>query len=397
MARSLDNRTRQTTDGPALRARRLRVMLVALALAVASFAAGALLYTAWPSGGPSAHSPSLGASRASAAGADRSVSAKPASVRSVRSGRAAYRSGPGQQSTTNRRSTARNVAPSRRDGTRTLAASPTTLTLCAKQGSVSLPGNPSIPIWGFAEGPCATAGPALLPGPPLVYNQNDSISITLEVDPGLAQSVTLAFPGQNVTKNGSTYTFTASKPGTFLYEAGGLDAPRQVAMGLYGSLVVQSSTAGQAYGTTASAYDTDAVLVLSEIDPDLNADPTGFDLLDYAPSLWLVNGKAYPGTADIPASVGTKVLLRYVNAGLSNHTMELLGARQREIAKDAFPTPYPADLVSETFPAGSTGDLIVTVPNAPGTRLPLFNRQLHLTNGDDFPGGMLTFLAISGP
>jgi FtsP/CotA-like multicopper oxidase with cupredoxin domain len=397
------NRIRPVTGGPPTRARRVKVTLVGLALAAVSFAAGAVLYLAWPSGGAVTGSPSFGAaSRAStAADADRKEAWKPAAAHTVRSGGAAYRSGPRRPRSKDLGSSRVRVRPSRAASTtreRTLAASPNPLTLCAKQGSVSLPGNPSVSIWGFAEGPCASAGAATLPGPALVYDEGENVSITVEVDSGLSQAVSLALPGQSVTRNGSTYTFTASRPGTFLYEAGGLNAPRQVAMGLYGSLVVQSSIANQAYGTAASAYDSDAVLVLSEIDLNLNADPAGFDLLDYAPSYWLINGKAYPQTAEIPVAAGAKVLLRYVNAGLSNHTMELLGVYQREIAKDAFPTPYPLDLVSETLPSGSTGDLIVTVPNAaPTTRFPLFNRQLHLTNGDDFPGGMLTFLTVSGP
>ena len=41
-------------------------------------------------------------------------------------------------------------------------------------------------------------------------------------------------------------------------------------MGLAGALVVLPAD-GTAYGTAGSAYDDDAVLVLSEIDPALNA------------------------------------------------------------------------------------------------------------------------------
>ena len=41
-------------------------------------------------------------------------------------------------------------------------------------------------------------------------------------------------------------------------------------MGLYGALVVRPATAGQAYDDAATAFDDEAVLVLSEIDPALN-------------------------------------------------------------------------------------------------------------------------------
>jgi FtsP/CotA-like multicopper oxidase with cupredoxin domain len=238
------------------------------------------------------------------------------------------------------------------------------------------------------------------------------LSITL--DNGLAENVALAFPGQQplvpdtigATPGGTkTYMVTMSRPGTFLYEAGGPNAPRQVAMGLYGALVVPSGTAGQAYGTAASAYDSQAVLVLGEIDPVLNGvlpdPPNGaFDMNNYAPKYFLINGQAYDDTAEIEALAGDRVLLRYVNGALSHHTMELLGLHQREIAEDAYPLDDPLDLVSETFPTGTTGDMIVTVPASAtvGTSFPLFSRNLNVTNDGTFPGGMLTYISVvSGP
>ncbi len=45
---------------------------------------------------------------------------------------------------------------------------------------------------------------------------------------------------------------------------------QQVAMGLAGAIVVLPATAGQAYGSATTAYDDEAVMVLSEVDPALN-------------------------------------------------------------------------------------------------------------------------------
>ena len=74
-----------------------------------------------------------------------------------------------------------------------------------------------------------------------------------------------------------SYTFTATNPGTFLYEAGLLpNAEHQAAMGLYGALIVRPTSApdvvipGQAYADAATTFVDEAVLVLSEIDPALN-------------------------------------------------------------------------------------------------------------------------------
>ena len=102
---------------------------------------------------------------------------------------------------------------------------------------------------------------------------------------------------------------------------------------------------------------------------------------------------------DPSAAPGSRVLLRYLDAGTVHHTMALLGTHQRAIAKDAYPVRYPYDVVAETIPVGSTLDTIVTVPTgaAAGTRFWLYNRQLHLDNAGAFPGGMVTYIEVSGP
>jgi FtsP/CotA-like multicopper oxidase with cupredoxin domain len=153
-------------------------------------------------------------------------------------------------------------------------------------------------------------------------------------------------------------------------------------MGLYGALVVGSGTAGQADGVT---IDDDETLVLSEIDPNFNADPDGFDMNAWHPSRWLINGVDAPGTATINASPGQRLLLRYVNAGVDHNTMALLGLHQRIVASDGFVLANPYDAVSVTFPAGETGDALVTA-GASGSTYPLYNQ-----NGKP---GMTTFIQV---
>ena len=198
-------------------------------------------------------------------------------------------------------------------------------------------------------------------------------------------------------------SFTASAPGTYLYQSGG-DSGRQEAMGLAGALIVRSSTAGQAYDTASTAYDVDEPsLVLGAVDPKFNAAPDTFDMYSYHATYWLINGKAYPDTAGITATAGQRVLLRYVNAGFDNTSMALLGMHEHVVARDAHLLNNPFDANAETIPAGATEDAIATVPAgaAPSTHgFPLYNRQLHVTNGDQTApnpvpatgGGMLTFI-----
>jgi FtsP/CotA-like multicopper oxidase with cupredoxin domain len=287
--------------------------------------------------------------------------------------------------------------------------------LCAKQGTVDLPGAPGVPVWGFVRKP-APATPcsdvtAQLPGPTLEFATGDVVTLnvtnaipghTISLDaPGLsfAPGSLAAAPGDTVS-----VTFTATDPGTYLYSSSG-DAGRQQAMGLYGALLVCNSVPCPGSGTHyGSAHDRASVLVLSEIDPALNADPEGFDMRRWAPSYWLINGRARPDIPDITVAAGDRVLLRYLSAGPETVTMTMLGMHGRILARDAFRLDNPLDVVAATLPAGSTADMIATVPagSPAGTRLPLYNRQLRLNNGagggaqfaTTQGAGMMTFLQV---
>jgi hypothetical protein len=278
--------------------------------------------------------------------------------------------------------------------------------LYAVSGSATLPGG-SVTVWGYNS----TGAPATQPGgDPIIVNQGDTVVIRLHNQ--LAQATGLLFQGQAMVPDTvgvgplgtKTYTFTASLPGTFLYEAGLLhNAEHQVAMGLHGALIVRPATAGQAYDSATTAYTKEAVLVLSEIDPALNnaTDPAAFDMRNFAPRYFLINGKVYPNTAAIPAVPGDKVLLRYVNAGAQHHSMAVLGLRQAFVAKDASLLPTGAQSVAaETLAAGQTGDAIATVPAtaADGSKFAVYDGSLKLYNNGDGSsfGGMLTFVAVAG-
>jgi FtsP/CotA-like multicopper oxidase with cupredoxin domain len=281
-----------------------------------------------------------------------------------------------------------------------------TIHLCAKAGGTTLAGT-AVNIWGYAPGDCTDPATApTLPGP--VLELTDAGPATVVLHNALAHNVSLVFPGQAMAPDtigaapgaSATYTFTP-KVGTHLYESG-VNVAIQVPMGLHGAMVVKPAAAtALAYpGAPGTAYTSEKVLVLSEVDTALNnsATPNTFNPANYAPKYWLINGAAYPATGDIPAAPGDRVLLRYVNAGLENHTLTLLGARQLAVAMDANVLANPLSLVAPTLPSGQTWDMIVDVPvGADGVRFPLYNRQMRLTNGAGgvFPGGMLTFIAVS--
>jgi FtsP/CotA-like multicopper oxidase with cupredoxin domain len=295
----------------------------------------------------------------------------------------------------------------------TASAAPVTINLCALPGTATLTGAVTVPIWGFGmsatAGDCSAAA-ASLPGPQLTVNEGDTVTINVTNALPAGHTVTFEIPGINFSTGpadaavGSTVTrtFTASGPGTYLYQSGG-DAGRQEAMGLSGALIVRSLTAGQAYDSAGTAYDVEAPLILSAVDPAFNAVPESFDMYAYRATYWLINGKAYPDTAPITATAGQRVLLRFLNAGYDNTTMQLLGMHERVVARDGRLLNNPFVANAETIPAGATEDAIATVPSAapPSSHgFAVYNRQLHLTNGAQLGptpsptagGGMLTFI-----
>ena len=312
-------------------------------------------------------------------------------------------------------------------GGSTASAATTTINLCAVPGTITLPGEPAaVPIWGFGipttQGDCSTAT-ASLPGPQLevTLSATETTTVTFNVINALPAGHSITFeipgitfdagsadaaPGEILSRSftapmSPSASGTANAAGTYLYGSGG-DGGRQQAMGLYGALIVRPSTAGRAYESAATAYDVEAPLVLSAVDPDFNnaSDPMAFDMYTYRATYWLINGEVYPN-AGITAAAGQRVLLRYLNAGYDNTTMMLLGMHEHVVAKDAWPLNNAYDAIADTIPAGATEDAIVTVPAGGGPNgFPLFNRQLHLTNGDQTGqsptpsagGGMLTFI-----
>ena len=283
----------------------------------------------------------------------------------------------------------------------------TTLDLYAKTGTATLYGSTSTPIWGYTAN---SADPATLPGPVLVVNEGDCVGVILHnVD--IPEATSLLFQGQDmipdttgVTAGGDNtavpYIFSADSAGTFLYEAGLIpNAQHQVAMGMVGALIVRPATAGQAYADASTAFDSEEVMVLSELDPALNSSvsPATFDMRNYNPQYFLINGKAYPDTAEIMGNPGEKVLMRYVNAGLQAHSMSTLGLSQTIIAQDGEPYAYSHNVVAESIATGQTLDTLVTVPTSAleGNQFALYdaNMLLHNTNAANF-GGMMTFLTV---
>jgi manganese oxidase len=260
-----------------------------------------------------------------------------------------------------------------------------TFNLTAKAGNISMGEGLQSYLWGYADG----AGPAQYPGPTLIVNQGDTVTINLTngiptVPGNLPVNVSILFPGQTVTATGGvaglltreappggivTYTFTASQPGTYTYYSG-TQPELQVEMGLFGAIVVRPTltgtcplpadpngirpSRGYAYCNADAYFDREYLFVLSEIDPAIHllvgsGQMAKVNNTARRPTAWFQNGRNFPDTMVAPfdpslpnqpydsAPVmhpGEKVLIRLVGGGRNLHPFHTHGQNHLVIARD---------------------------------------------------------------
>ncbi len=291
----------------------------------------------------------------------------------------------------------------------TTASSPSpTFNLSASAGYISMPDGNTIFSWSYQN----SSGDFQFPGPVLCVNQGDTVTVVLHntlgeatsiMFPGLDDVLANGVPAQPVFDGGSltslvptaaagggsvTYSFVASRPGTFLYESG-TDPGKQVQMGLYGALIVRPAghpDAGyvDSLGNPVGQFlpSTEYVMLLSEIDPGLHQAiefGQAYDVTQLHPRYWLVNGRSFPDTIapnnapwlpaqpysalvhvpvtdTSPAGIAAggdhpPAMVRYLDAGSRNHPFHPHGQNGRVIARDATPLLGAAnqDLTYETY------------------------------------------------
>ena len=269
-------------------------------------------------------------------------------------------------------------------------------TLTARSDRITTPEGGSYLFWGLASG----GGRAQYPAPTLILTSGQTITVTLTnaLAPdgaGAVPNVSLVFPGQDNVKafcatgscvtgaltleagpGGSvTYTFTASRPGTFAYYSG-TRPDLQVEMGLTGAIVVRPAAfPASAYGDSTSAFDREYLFFLSEMDPRIHdtveqqgaAALAATDYLsDYFSNYWFINGRAAPDTMNTTASLfptqpydsmprmhpGERLLMRVVGGGSQFHPFHHHGNHARIIGRGGRPLEETAgqlDLSYEVF------------------------------------------------
>ncbi len=242
--------------------------------------------------------------------------------------------------------------------------------LTAKADYISVPEGSRIFMWGYG----VTGANMQYPGPTIIVNQNDSVTVNLTNKIG-GVPVSIVFAGQDdVAATGGvqgmlarearfgetvTYTFTASRPGTFTYFSGSMPE-LATEMGLVGTLIVRpvdgggSPIPGQAYNDVSSAFDQEFLFFLTEMDPNVHflvekGRMAEVDLTDYFPVIWFINGRAAPDTMlDAHSPIlpnqpyncfpmthpNERLLMRIVGGGRDLHPYHAHGNHSRVIARD---------------------------------------------------------------
>ena len=293
-------------------------------------------------------------------------------------------------------------------------ADPRTFTLTAKHDFISTSDGNSHYAWGYSLG---SEFPMQYPGPTLIVNQGDTVKVVL--NNALPVPVSIVFPGQDgVTAAGGkkglltneanpvpmsvggisagpTYTFVASRAGTYMYHSG-TNPDLQIEMGLVGALIVRpancasSIPAQSAFCNPGTQYDREHLFVLSEMDTDFHWQVYGkvfaelaveMDTTTIHPSVWFINGRTAPDTM-LESNVywlpsqpynalprmhpGERLLMRVVSAGRDLHPFHHHGNHSFPLARDgqvlASTEGGAVDLTSPDFTIraipGQTLDLI---------------------------------------
>jgi FtsP/CotA-like multicopper oxidase with cupredoxin domain len=273
------------------------------------------------------------------------------------------------------------------------------------------------------------AGPGVFTEPTSIIIPGQTAALSpVWVNPGTGATFTGSRPAGDVVSRvrsltqetpvggTQTYTWTAVKAGTYLYQSGTHPA-LQVQMGLYGPFIVNSATPNQAYDNASTAYDSQVTLVFSEIDPELHysvasglygtpppAPPAPAlrgqrtSAEDYHPKYFLINGAPFTyGVSPIPAGNPGRVLFRFLNAGLleKSPTLQTQGLFMTLIGEDGNLLTNFKQQYSLLLPAGKTMDALITPPSA--GYIALYDRGLNLTNAATSPGGMLRYLQVTDP
>jgi len=201
-----------------------------------------------------------------------------------------------------------------------------------------------------------------LPAPTTIHFHGMLVPNAMDGVPVLNQPAVM--PGESFT-----YEFTVRNAGSNMYHSHFM-AQRQVPLGLLGALIISDPN---------DAADPDSDIDYAMV---LNDGPLGFTL----------NGKGFPATEPIVATLGQTVRVRYMNEGLQIHPMHLHGMPQLVIAKDGFLLPDPHFEDTVLVAPGERVDVLIEA-----TELGAWAFHCHIlthVESDEGMFGMVTALIV---
>ena len=177
---------------------------------------------------------------------------------------------------------------------------------------------------------------AMWPGPRVEVVEGDQIRAIFKNN--MQESTGIHFHGQALPNNmdgvplitqdpihpgdSFTYEFTAKTVGSHMYHSHH-NATDQVGRGLLGAFLVQPKDPAKRYDQLSGA--TQDIVGIS------NDSLGGFT----------INGRGFPATAPIVATLGETIAIRFMNEGSMMHPWHLHGMPMHVVARDGYPLPNP--------------------------------------------------------
>ncbi len=194
----------------------------------------------------------------------------------------------------------------------------------------------------------------VVPGPQIRVREGDRVRIVVKNE--LAESTSVHFHGLEVPndqdgvayltqppiKPGATHTYEFVTPnaGSHMYHSHH-NAAKQVQLGLLGAFIVEPRVR-----TANDRVDVDYVMILND-----------------GAHGYTINGKGFPATEPIVATMGQKVRIRFMNEGMMIHPMHLHGMHMTIFAKDGWDLPQPFKCDTINIAPGERWDAIVRCTN----------------------------------
>ena len=229
------------------------------------------------------------------------------------------------------------------------------------------------------------------PGPRITVTEGDRVRAIFKNN--MRESTGIHFHGQKLPNNmdgvphvtqdpiqpgeSFTYEFVARTPGSHMYHSHH-NATDQVGRGLLGAFIVQPRDPADRYEALYGA--TQDIIWVS------NDSLGGFT----------INGRGFPATSPVVATLGEKVVIRFMNEGNMMHPWHLHGMPMRVVARDGYPLGAAA-FTCDTLGVnpGERWDVVIDC-SEPGAWA-FHCHILQHAEGQDGMFGMVTALVVQEP